>query len=403
MNKLSFYFILFTCLFILYFIVSFILKKKTNLTKGVWFILILISATLRIYFFFEKPVLSDDIYRYYLDGKVISHRINPYQYPPNSKKLEFLQDQLTRKVNHPHMNTVYPPVSQVLFFLGYQLGGIKGIKFIFILFDLGIILILFLMLRARSQLPRIFIYALNPLVIFEFYGSVHTESATLFFLMLAIYLISLKKTWGSLISTVGAILLKYFGLFIAPFYYKKLHWKKITLSLLLLFFAFFFFWNNKIFKSLLIYQRYFEFNGFLYTHLKFIFKSDIARLICTLIFLSTLIIYWLKTIKEKFWNENDLIQIIFNVLSLYLFTTPTFHPWYFTLFIPLLIFHFKKSYLFFSGLIFLSYTVLFQYSTQKIWKENYFVLLLEYIPFIILLLYENKKLIRKRLRFIKNH
>ena len=70
-----------------------------------------------------------------------------------------------------------------------------SMKLLFVCFDLATIGVLLLTLRIlKIQTNRITLYALNPLVIMEFSGSGHLDSAGIFFLMLALYLSVQSKT-----------------------------------------------------------------------------------------------------------------------------------------------------------------------------------------------------------------
>ncbi len=391
MDRLDKYFIIFFISFAAYFLLSIlIIKKKIKIKKYLFFIIIILSIILRIISFFEEPLLSDDIYRYYFDGKVLSNYINPYGYPPNSEKLLFLQDELSKKVNHRHMNTVYPPLAQTLFFIGYKTGGgLSGIKLILILFDLGIIFLLYLLLKKLKQpVENIMIYIFNPLIIIEFYGSGHTEPAVAFFVLLSIYFYKSNKKFQSLISVFLSSLIKYYGILISPFFFRKIPWKKklLAISIFLAFFIIFF--NKNMFNSLVFYQRFFEFNRFLYKHFDIIFSKQISRLICFLIFSSACIYTFFKYKKNNKDTTYDYLTFTISIFSIYFFTTPTLYPWYITIIIPLLCFHKRLSLILFSGTVFLSYYILYDYKAIKKWQENYIILLVEYLPFIIFLILE---------------
>ena len=61
------------------------------------------------------PALSDDVYRYLWDGKVLLAGINPYRYPPIAPELQSLRDGLWPLINHPNLPTIYPPLSMLFF------------------------------------------------------------------------------------------------------------------------------------------------------------------------------------------------------------------------------------------------------------------------------------------------
>ncbi|HET9235464.1 MAG TPA: hypothetical protein VFP10_15130, partial [Candidatus Eisenbacteria bacterium] len=61
------------------------------------------------------PALSDDVYRYIWDGRVLLDGINPYRYPPQAAELASLRDALWTQINHPELETIYPPLLMLLF------------------------------------------------------------------------------------------------------------------------------------------------------------------------------------------------------------------------------------------------------------------------------------------------
>lgn len=73
-------------------------------------------------FIVVPPVLSDDIYRYLLDGRTVVEGFAPYAHAPGSQKVADLVAQLPGRINHPELPTIYPPVAQALFGAAAGLG-----------------------------------------------------------------------------------------------------------------------------------------------------------------------------------------------------------------------------------------------------------------------------------------
>ena len=71
----------------------------------------LVAALLRVIALPLPPTLSDDIYRYVWDGKVIGAGLNPYLLAPQAADLEPLRDELWDRLPHREVETVYPPVA----------------------------------------------------------------------------------------------------------------------------------------------------------------------------------------------------------------------------------------------------------------------------------------------------
>ena len=107
--------------------------------KNFFYFLIAAAVILRITVLFNQPAGSDDYYRYLWDGKLIANGINPYQYAPSDKELLNLHSEiLPMLVNFPNVKTIYPPLSLIMFYLAYIIGGetFWGIKILLLLFEL---------------------------------------------------------------------------------------------------------------------------------------------------------------------------------------------------------------------------------------------------------------------------
>jgi len=96
--------------------------------------------------------------------------------------------------------TVYPPVSQFVFRGVHRITPtgasvktrVRLMKFVIVLFDIGVIGLLWLLLRLFEQNPGWFVaYGWSPLVIKEFAGSGHLDSIAVFL------------TMGSIVCVVG--------------------------------------------------------------------------------------------------------------------------------------------------------------------------------------------------------
>ena len=82
-------------------------------------IIFFFAAAFMVTMFLSQPILSWDVFRYYWDGKVFAHGINPFQYSPGATQLSFLQDATWLKVNHKDLFTPYPPFAQLIFLATY--------------------------------------------------------------------------------------------------------------------------------------------------------------------------------------------------------------------------------------------------------------------------------------------
>jgi hypothetical protein len=101
----------------------------------VW--ILVVGALIRALMLFSTPILEDDFYRYLWDGAVVARGFNPYKYAPQSilngfdssgpvpevlRQLARDSGEIIRRINHPYLSTIYPPVAQAAFTLAHWLS-----------------------------------------------------------------------------------------------------------------------------------------------------------------------------------------------------------------------------------------------------------------------------------------
>lgn len=141
------------------------------LTVGVAARLILLPA---------PPTLSTDAYRYVWDARVAYAGINPYAFAPVAPELAHLHDTVIYpRLNHQTWLTIYPPAAQAFFRVVYAVkpDSVLAIKIALGAVELVGLGLLVALLRALA-LPRgrAAVYAWNPLVLVEVWGSAHLDA-----------------------------------------------------------------------------------------------------------------------------------------------------------------------------------------------------------------------------------
>ncbi|MEL6718570.1 MAG: hypothetical protein AAFP82_07630, partial [Bacteroidota bacterium] len=180
----------------------FVLISKINNTDSLHF-WIGVAVILRFALLFGLPNLSDDIYRFIWDGRLLQNGINPFDHLPSYYLQqgilpEGITQELYQQLNSPEYYTIYPPIAQLSFYIATWLfpnsilGSAIVMKLILFAFECGNVWLLLRLLPLFGFAQRnVLIYALNPLLVLEITGNLHFEGAMIFFLLLAIYM--LKK------------------------------------------------------------------------------------------------------------------------------------------------------------------------------------------------------------------
>jgi hypothetical protein len=357
-------------------------------TRPALFFVLGFALVFRLTVLFAPPYQSEDVYRYLWDARIASMGINPYAFPPNAPELERARDdRVYPMINTKSYITAYPPVSQILFRLCYQLFGanVIAMKAVFSLFEFLALCIAWklLILWGKSVQPLI-LMAWNPFFIFEFSYSGHSDSVMMFLILLSIYwLFRGRKAW-TMMGCVGAVLAKLHPALWLPLYARRTGWKPMLagllagLALILLYFRIDS--GVRYLKSLGLYFRLFEFNASIHYLIRFIGLSAfheswdklIGPYLGAALVLITLFVAWKFPVRDA----RDVLHAGFWLMTADLCLATTVHPWYLSwaaLALPVFPYAFM---VYWTGACFLSYIA---YSYHPVFEPAW-ALLLEYLP-----------------------
>ncbi len=142
-----------------------------------------VGAACRLVLLPAAPSLSTDAYRYVWDARVASAGIDPYAYPPVAPELAALRDpDIFPRLNHPTWRAIYPPGAQAFFRLVYWLApdSVMAMKLVLGLAEAAAVGLVLALLATLGLPPaRVVIYAWNPLVLVEVWGSAHLDALVL--------------------------------------------------------------------------------------------------------------------------------------------------------------------------------------------------------------------------------
>ncbi len=382
-----FYFPLFALFLVLY--------QRSQNTQELYFFLGL-AVLARGILLFGVPLLSDDIYRFIWDGRLIMAGYNPFDHLPSyylDKEIPGINLALFEQLNSPEYFTIYPPVAQGVFAITCWIfpKSIWGASFLMKLFLLiGEVISIFLLPRllALFHLPQknALLYALNPLIIIEVCGNLHFEGAMISFLLLALWYLQKEKHLPSALMMALSIASKLLPLIFLPLLIRRLGWGKsfryfviVGFALILLFLPLI----NGVFlsnigESLDLYFRRFEFNASIYYVLRWIGLQISGFNLIAYFGPALALVVLLGVFTYAFLEKNpslvNLPLAMLFAICLYLFFTMTIHPWYTSLPIVLCLFTRFRFPIIWSGLIFMTYI---NYSYPQ-YFENLWVVGLEY-------------------------
>ncbi|MGA9295502.1 MAG: glycosyltransferase 87 family protein [Ignavibacteriaceae bacterium] len=346
---------------------------------------------MRIIFIPVHPAGSDDYYRYLWDGKVQANGINPYAYAPDAKELTYLHsDKLPGLVNHANMKTLYPPLTEIFFYISYLISGESylGLKLLLLFFDLITIYGIFLILKKLNLGKKyLLLYAVSPLPIFQFFVDAHADGFGLAFIIFAIFFYLDNRKVLSYILIGLSICIKPIGLLFIPllFFTEKSISEKIKIILLpvLICAAMYipYVFTGTPFQALIKFTENWTFNGIVFDVLNsFMHNNQKARLICGIIYFFIFLVI--------LYSKKDLLEKTYLSIFLLLIFSPVVHPWYVSWLVILLPFVPRWSGIFYASLVSLAAITDLNYQLSGIWKEYTIVLILEYVPVLAFFFYE---------------
>jgi alpha-1,6-mannosyltransferase len=404
---------LFFVLFILYLAAVWLTRKKAPDGMEGMLVIVLFAIAFRLTLLFSGPVFSFDIYRYIWDGKVAANGINPFMYSPDSDVLAPLRDANWTLINLKFLKTGYPPLLEFLFELLYVASGsVLTYKIAFCAFDLGTIIVLYLLLKElRFDTRNLIVYAWAPLPIVEIAQSGHNDSVVMFFLLLAFLLMARGRNMLSALAMSLAVISKLYPIFLTPILFKR--WGKygtvlffvVTLASHIPYLGV----GWRIYETLLFVLNTTNFNGSIFPLVSATVEYTgvvsnpglIAQFTIYGIFGSLLLWAFVKSLRSDLQTQ-QLIEMSFLLTGALLLVNRSFFSWYMIWIIPFLALFMYRSWLLLSGTTFLGY---FKYDSfpppdhESVSPQtSQIISIVEYLPFYAIFAYELIKRWRNRSR-----
>ncbi|MFY0606266.1 MAG: DUF2029 domain-containing protein [Cyclobacteriaceae bacterium] len=339
-----------------------------------WLELLVVGLGLRLALFLQMPSLSDDIFRFIWDGQLVANGISPYANLPSALKLsglEGIDPALFNELNSPEYYSVYPPLNQLIFWLGHfgesYLTKTNLLRAILLVGELASLLALSTLLKDNpSRNRKLSLFFLNPLLILEVCGNLHFEGLVISFLLLGFLFLKQDKLVATGISVGLAIGTKLVPIIFLPALVFKYWFRKgliiSGIAAMILLMSFIPFLNESTISgmqsSLDLYFRNFEFNASVYFLAReigyWITGYNMIHIIGPMLSMATFasimaVVFW--GLKKR-WSVE--IICLFS-LSLYLLLATTVHPWYV---LPLMALGILSGYyypLVWTGIIFVTY------------------------------------------------
>jgi alpha-1,6-mannosyltransferase len=204
----------------------------------------------RLALFASEPMLEDDYQRYLWDGAVSAVGTDPYATPPQAARalgpdttlghLAIEAGPVIRRINHPELTTVYPPVAQAAFALAHAIApwSLAAWRALALACDLATLGLILALLRESGRSPLwSALYWWNPLVLKELFNSAHMDAVVLPPVLLAILLAARGRSIAAGASLVLAAGVKLWPIVLLPLALRPLAGRPAKLAAALLILA----------------------------------------------------------------------------------------------------------------------------------------------------------------------
>lgn len=168
-------------------------------------------------------VLSDDLYRYLWDGRVLRAGLDPYALAPADPALAALRDEWWPHINHPRIPTIYPPLAQALFgAVGAVWHHPVALKAVALVAHLGTVPVVARLASHAGVDPHraAALLALNPLALSESALGGHVDAFVALFVAIAVLAGASGKAGRAAAAFVAAAGVKLVGLLVAPLLWR---------------------------------------------------------------------------------------------------------------------------------------------------------------------------------------
>jgi alpha-1,6-mannosyltransferase len=375
---------------VLYLIGVYIIQRYNCGPSGL-FLILGATVVFRLFFLPLSPTLSEDVYRYQWEGRVMRAHLNPYTVYPAMPALSWAQDPSHPIETGKTTPTLYPPVSEVAF---SWVKTVAGYKRLFTALDLATVaLLLFLLSAADRPLQHVLIYAWNPAVLIAFSLSGHNDSLAILPLLMAIFLLIIGGRGILSIGFLGlSALSKVFPVFLLPAFLRRSRWSYAGVfgGVILLSYLPFLGSASHLFRGLTDFTANWEGNDSLFR--LFLAAGNSVRQAQFLVglLLLFLIVYVLKARMDIF--RSGLVT-----LAGLLFLSSNAFPWYFTWIVPFLCFSPSPAVLLLTVTCVLGYSPVIAYAAGGSFSNSPLMQVLEYMPVFALLICEVARNFRRPL------
>jgi len=308
-------------------------------TAGFSVVMVLVFAFLmRLPSFYAYPIYEDDFFRFLWDGFNFVTDGSPYNGAPeiyfDNPEYKEPTLEVLYSVNYPEVPTIYAPVCQLFFALGYLIAPLKlwSLRFIMLAVEM---LILWRFSKVAS-VRQLLLFAWCPLLIYESMFQVHPDFLAASFLLLAYFS---RKQEGSIWTGICCALAIGIKITVLPalafllWPLKKRDILAFMLTGLVMYLPFLMQGSRADFDGLLVFVREWEFNASLYSIAVHWYPREIVKFMMLGGFASVFFYLWFSW-QRRGAMQSEIPYILVMVYGVFFLCSPVVNPWYLLLMLP---------------------------------------------------------------------
>ncbi len=350
---------------------------------GALFWMPLSAFLLRAILFTSEPVLSNDVYRYVWDGRLVTMGMNPWNSSPTKLRDLPALAEVPLPPDHGEIPSIYPPLAQAYFAAA---TFVSTSPWIFALFAsladaVSVWLLLLTLRKAGTSGSLALLFAWHPLSILASGHNGNLEGFGVLFLSLFLLWLPRSRLHASC-ALVAAALIKIWPAVFLTLLWREPRGRKALLvgsSLVLALLVPFWFFARGT-TEMPAYLARWEFHGALYGILTTALSSITARAFLATAFCS--IALYVGAFRAPPWRLDGPTAGLF-VTGAFLFLSPTVHPWYALWILPFLVLRPRAEWIYLTFAVLSSYAVIPRYVGERVWIEATWPRLLTYAPVAI--------------------
>ncbi len=177
------------------------------------------AIAFRVSGLFGIPLFEDDYFRYLWDGYRFAETGTPYGWVPAASfadtDVPATFQRILDQINYPDLPTIYGPVTEFVFLLGYLVAPGNLVPVQLILIGIDVLLIRLLVSVAPSRF--VLLYAWCPLVVKEIAFTAHPDGLAVCLAIAAVLLRYRHQATAAAICLAFAVGAKVFALLLVPF------------------------------------------------------------------------------------------------------------------------------------------------------------------------------------------